>query len=504
MQDQVDRVTGAGAFIILELHNGGRRKRNGKDYIIGEDPAVTIADFTDGWTRMALQWKDNPRVIFELMNEPHEQDIGTLVEVSNAGIAAIRATGATNLIMVCGINWNSLAWGVGSDNQSYMLKITDPLDHFCFDVHHYFDEWGQGKGPNVRDDPVTPMRNFLDWARANRRRGFCGEFGCSFNKAGLDACRELLVMIEGNPDVFMGWAFLGAGGPWLPDYVYLLDPFASITAANNPDPEGSITWANPVDRPQMKLLQRYLPGATPFNAWLIEDELASSIKALYRHGDLSASGDRWLDSGPKGRHATAGWGSRPKPEGDGGVTFAASGQYLAGNFESTGEESIYAVVKLPAKASDDLRTILGSDSAGGRQFAVTTKGALAVIRSGEAPPAASGPEAFTADTALLVQARLSSPGQNRASRSLELATTTGMASDIAPVQRFASGMAIIGAADEDGTQGLDGTLHDLAVFDRPLSDEDNARVQGRLHWDKGLAHLLPDDHPYRRRPPATG
>jgi hypothetical protein len=64
------------------------------------------------------------------------------------------------------------------------------------------------------------------------------------------------------------------------------------------------------------------------------------------------------------------------------------------------------------------------------------------------------------------------------------------------------GTSIIGTGNQGGAYGLNGTLYDLVVFSPGLSEADNARVQGRLYWDYGLAHLLPDAHPYRVRPPA--
>ncbi|MDB5877287.1 MAG: macromolecule metabolism protein, partial [Variovorax sp.] len=316
IDDQVDRVTAAGAYVVLELHNYGRRNADGRTHVIGETSVVTSQHFADVWTRIANRWKGNARVIFALMNEPHDQRTDVLVAVSNDAINAIRRTGATQLIMVSGNDWNSMGWAVGSQNQKLMLAIRDPADNFCFDVHHYFDDWSRGQTPNVRERPLAAMLAFTEWARANRRRGFCGEFGCHVNKRGLDACQALLQHIESNRDVFVGWAWWGAGGPWQPDYVFLLDPFASATSRTNPDPEGAKTWARPVDRPQMMVLQRFLPAtATPFNGWLIEDGLAGRLMAAFRRGDFmpaknwraADAADRantWIDSGPSSLHAT--------------------------------------------------------------------------------------------------------------------------------------------------------------------------------------------------------
>lgn len=502
IEDQIDRIGAAGAYVILEFHNYGRRSVGGETHVIGETGMVTSAHFADVWTRMALEWKDNPKVIFSLMNEPHDQDVGVLVDVSNSAIAAIRATGARNLIMVSGTGWNSMGWQPGSDNQVRMLDIRDPLDHFCFDVHHYFDEWSQGQSPNVRDEPIASMQAFLAWAKANRRRGFCGEFGCSVNRRGLEACRALLRLIEDNRDVFYGWAWWGAGGPWQPDYVFLLDPFASVTSPVNPDPEGSITWENPVDRPQMKLLQEFLPAATPFNGWLIEDALGDSLEALYRHGDFQPSTSAWIDSGPRGNDAEPGRQGHPAQEKDGGVSFAPTGTYLVSSVSSgKRSESVYAFARMTSAGAADGRTILGAEAKGGRLLQLTRDGGIRLGQADETS-APTANEVVPADAMALVEAHFAIADAAGGNGRTELAFDTQvMRRNPAGPDRFRDGRSIIGARDEGGAEGLAGTLHDLAIFDTILSADDNARVQGRLYWDKGMAHLLPGDHPYRIRAP---
>ena len=63
---------------------------------------VPHAAFADFWRRVAEQFKDNPRVMFGLVNEPHTMKTETWVESANAAIAAIRATGARNVVSVPG------------------------------------------------------------------------------------------------------------------------------------------------------------------------------------------------------------------------------------------------------------------------------------------------------------------------------------------------------------------------------------------------------------------
>ncbi|RYF76103.1 MAG: glycoside hydrolase family 5 protein [Comamonadaceae bacterium] len=471
IDQQIKQATSAGSYVILEFHNFGRRTVDGVSLVIGESARCSAADFADGWARMAQRWGRNERVIFGLMNEPHDQSIEVLLAVSNRAIAAIRATGATNLIMVSGNDWNSMAWQAGSDNQKWMLRIRDEADNFCFDVHHYFDDWSAGQTPNVRADALASMAAFTAWAKAHRMRAFCGEFGCGVNRRGLDACRELLHHIEANPDVFIGWAWWGAGGPWQPDYVFLLDPYASVTSPTNPDPEGAVSWDQPVDRPQMKLLQEFLPrSATPFNGWLIEVDLAPKVGAFYRKGDYRGPATRcflggdtcaaeWIDSGPVGATARSTSDSPPTQQRDGSVAFAAG---KASSLET----------KLPA--------------------AMPIRKAYAMVRA--APQVAPGLRLSGTATRAGQTQGLDLPPAGATAAGGTMALT---AFDLAGTAFNAVGLAITAGASPGST------AFDILVLRAPVTDDEKARIQGRLFWDNGLAHALPRDHPYRERPPST-
>lgn len=573
IEDQIDRITAAGAYVILELHNYGRRTMarftgtltagsnevtnvsstagigvgqtfktdidggfaprvthvsassltldktfagtttdgvgNRTEVIIGETGHVTGAHFADVWSKIALIRQGNPKIIFELMNEPHDQDSQILVDVSNLAIEAIRSTGALNLIMVSANGWNSFGWQAGSENHTHMLQIEDRGRNFCFDVHHYFDNWSTGQTLNVRENPIDSMKDFAAWAKTHGKRGFCGEFGCGGNRRGLDACRELLEFLEAeeNRDVFVGWCWWGSGGCWQPDYIYLLDPFAFQYSPTNPDPQGSATWANAVDRPQMKLLQEYLPkDGTPFNGWLIEDQLSESVKGLYRRGDYSEADSRWSDSGPRKFDAVLNTWTAPQPQRDGGFAFPASGQYFTSSMPCDDRaESIYAMVDLKSVEAPRPRSILGATAqspGGGRHFAISEAGNIDVDQSGAAFKGGEGAPKVAALAEMLVQASLALQDGGQAARKSVSVAAGSPLSSVSDVKSLGAGTSIIGAENQNGDNGLDGTLYDLAVFTAGLSDADNARVQARLYWDSGLAHLLPEAHPYRIRPPA--
>ena len=144
LQGFVDATTAKGVFVLLDPHNYARYHGD----VIGTN-SVPFTAFADFWGRLADLFKDNPRVIFGLMNEPSRMRTDQWREAANIAIAEIRERNAGNLILVPGNgftgghSWlknfyadespNSSALGpngyrVGS-NAEEMLNIVDPLNN---------------------------------------------------------------------------------------------------------------------------------------------------------------------------------------------------------------------------------------------------------------------------------------------------------------------------------------------------------------------------------------
>ena len=91
----------------------------------------------DRWRRLATHYRDNARVIFGLMNEPHDMATEAWVSAANASIREIRATGATQRILVPGNAWTGAhAWSAdyyGTPNAEAMLEIVDPGQNLAFE-----------------------------------------------------------------------------------------------------------------------------------------------------------------------------------------------------------------------------------------------------------------------------------------------------------------------------------------------------------------------------------
>ncbi len=263
---QVKSITTLGAKIQLQIFSFGRRKVDGVEYIVGKTDKVTAGHFADLWRKIAEHWKTNESVFLELQNEPHDQDTGTLMVVQNAAIAAIRETGAKNLIIVSGNDWSHPGWYASRKNRDSVASLRDPADKMAFTIHHYFDRGSAGENCDVEPVLTSRFDDFTQWARAAGKRAVVGEFAtCSGDKERA-AVTTFLNYIENNTDVFFGWAWWAGGGAWDQDSIYRLDPYASEWDHKNPDRNVSLggtgratMWARPMnDRPQMEYLRPFL------------------------------------------------------------------------------------------------------------------------------------------------------------------------------------------------------------------------------------------------------
>ena len=234
----VRHITGSGAIVILDVHNYGRWHDGRRARIVGEN-GPSAAAFASLWGRLAIRYRDVPQVMFGLMNEPHDQDMAPLLATLQGAIGAIRAAGATQRILVPGNHWSGGHSWVSSGNAEAMLRITDPADNFAFDIHQYLDVRSSGATHEcVPGSGGNRLRPFTDWARANGRAGFLGEFNTGHDAACLAELAALLRHLQDNRDVWLGGTYW-AGGPWWGENDFTVEP-ADLT--------------NPVHRPQLTVL----------------------------------------------------------------------------------------------------------------------------------------------------------------------------------------------------------------------------------------------------------
>ena len=227
-----------GLTAIIVAHNfGGRYFPGGggpggaipdpgdNEHKIG-DGTLTRAHFADLWGRLGAHFADLPYgVIFDLMNEPHDMPEdghadGTLqlCAAYNEAIAAIRAHGATNIVLLEGHGWNnanafdtnarySPNTGITS-GAAFHAHIVDSANNWFASVHNYPDvEGDEGDAP---DSGVlsAAMSNVIDWCRKTGRRVFVGEFAAGTSDPnGRAVVHAFLTDLCRSAKHVLGWAW---------------------------------------------------------------------------------------------------------------------------------------------------------------------------------------------------------------------------------------------------------------------------------------------------------
>lgn len=237
IMDIVSYNAGKGVYTVLDPHNYGYAF--GQKLLAG--PSADL--FANFWAKLAAACKDAPFAIFGLMNEPHDQTAAEWLGPVNAAIAAIRAAGAKQVILVPGTSWTGAWRWVSSGNASDMAAhVVDPANNFAFEVHQYFD--GDGSGTNfgpITDTSLGPSRLAVAtaWAKSTGHKLFLAEFGVPSDAASVRVLDRALAFMAANKDVWIGGT-IWAAGPWWGGYPQSVEP------------------SNGVDKPQMTVLAKHV------------------------------------------------------------------------------------------------------------------------------------------------------------------------------------------------------------------------------------------------------
>ena len=228
---------GQGMKVDLDVHNFGY----GYGSPVGS-PGTPDSSFSDLWSKLASHFVGSPNVIFGLMNEPHAQSAAQWLTTANGAIAAIRAAGATQEILVPGTHFSAGHSWTNSDNASVMTGVVDRGQNFAIEIHQYLDAGGGGADTSVVSPTIGVERltAVTQWAAANGIRLFLGEFGSGSDAASLTATQTMLSYLAQHTDVWQGATEYGGGPGWGST------PFAT-------DPVGG------VDSKQVGVLQKYTP-----------------------------------------------------------------------------------------------------------------------------------------------------------------------------------------------------------------------------------------------------
>jgi endoglucanase len=274
--DLVTYATSTGVQIILDPHNYAKRRVPDDDWKIEHGigaAAVPPSAFSDFWVRLSELFKHDDRVVFGLMNEPVGLKPAPWLEIVNGTIAAIRATGAKNLILVPGVEYTGAhSWfAVGNDA---MAGVVDPTGRFAFDVHQYFDGNSSGTQPDAVSGTIGSERiqPFQDWARKHGFKAVLGEFCGGRNAASYNALHDICQEMSANSDVWLGWAAWAGGPRWPESDMFNLEPWTdgrvreqTAILAQYARPASQDFWVRPGAAIDLDLARDRLFGAAHFD-----------------------------------------------------------------------------------------------------------------------------------------------------------------------------------------------------------------------------------------------
>lgn len=174
----VQSCLNTGAFCMIDIHNFARW--NGQ--IIGQG-GPTDEQFASLWGQLASKYASNDKVIFELMNEPHDLDVKIWAQTCQKAVTAIREAGATSqMILLPGTNFDSAATLVSSGSADALLAITNPdasTDDLLLDIHKYLDEDNSGTHAPCTTNNIDAFTTVAQYLRSKGRQGFISETGAS-------------------------------------------------------------------------------------------------------------------------------------------------------------------------------------------------------------------------------------------------------------------------------------------------------------------------------------
>ncbi|KAJ7921990.1 endoglucanase [Mycena leptocephala] len=208
----VQACLGTGAYCIIDIHNYARW--NGA--IIGQG-GPTNAQFASTWSTLAAKYANSPKVVFGVMNEPHDvPNINTWAASVQAAVTAIRQAGATSqMILLPGNDWTSAGSFVSDGSAAALSTVKNPdgsTTNLIFDVHKYLDSDNSGTHADCTTNNIanawTPL---VQWLRANQRQALNTETGGGNTASCVQFMCQQIAFQAQNSDVILGYVGWSAG-----------------------------------------------------------------------------------------------------------------------------------------------------------------------------------------------------------------------------------------------------------------------------------------------------
>lgn len=194
----VDYAYSKNLYVILDPHQFGfiydsqiatsicgTNAGQGNGFCLAAPSTIGSDLLADMWSRLATLFVSYPNVIFGLMNEPRNDQSAANWRDGGVipSIAAIRATGATQLITIPGTNFTGAwTWTSTGSAAAFAGFSSDPGHNFAFEMHQYLDAGNAGSSPIAALPGATildasPNGLATSWLAANGFQGVIYEFG---------------------------------------------------------------------------------------------------------------------------------------------------------------------------------------------------------------------------------------------------------------------------------------------------------------------------------------
>ena len=210
--DAIQYITvNKGAYAILDPHNYMRYNDPSQQPTTGSvigntsDPtAATTAQFQAFWHELACRYAQNEKVIFGIMNEPHDMPTSLVLQNDQAAIDGIRASGAKNLILAPGNgytgghSWNQSAVG-DEPSANYLYKLVDPVGNTAIDIHEYLDYDFSGQHQVCNQSFPANLAFVTSWLRQHNLKAMVTEFGADNNTMCDTYIRQAVQYMVANP-----------------------------------------------------------------------------------------------------------------------------------------------------------------------------------------------------------------------------------------------------------------------------------------------------------------
>ncbi|WP_117209176.1 cellulase family glycosylhydrolase [Allorhizocola rhizosphaerae] len=219
VKEYVNLLVANGINVILDLHWNWGAYTNSPEWHCKDAAAVCQKPMPDAryapqfWTSVANTFKGNDAVVFDLFNEPYPdmpaewnktlgwqclRDGGTCAGLpyEAAGmqdlVDAVRATGATNILMVSGLEWTN-------DMREWLVyKPNDPLNNIVASWHAY--SFNACANESCWDSQIAPL--------AAQVPVVLGEFGQ--DNCGYDYMDRLVRWADAHAISYLAWTW----NPW--------------------------------------------------------------------------------------------------------------------------------------------------------------------------------------------------------------------------------------------------------------------------------------------------